>query len=86
MSNRINVEVVYFKSNKNDCLLNKVAEIDSDLKVDRKGSKKQKRVRYVVKGFNDRDHIEKIEKELEDLLEKAPVKEWSLEIVSISYV
>ena len=84
MSYRINAEVVYFKSNKNSCLLERLEEIDSEVRVDRKGAKKQKRVRYVLKKFSSLEHLQNVKQKLEQLLEKAPVAEWSVKEVSIT--
>lgn len=75
MTHRINVEVVYFKSNKNSCLLNKLKNIDTDVKVTRNGSKKQKRVRYTFIGFEDQEHLNNITKQIKKLLAKAPIQE-----------
>lgn len=84
MGHRINAEVVYFKSNKNSCLLDKLKEIDRDISVDRKGAKKQKRVRYTIHGFDSIEHIDQVEQQVTELLQKAPIKDWSIKQVSVA--
>lgn len=84
MGYRINAEVVYFKSNKNSCLLQKLREIDPTISIDRKGAKKQKRVRYAIQGFSSTEDLEEVKEKIEDLLEEAPIKDWSTQTVAVT--
>lgn len=84
MGHRINAEVVYFKSNKNSCLLDKLEQIDSDISVDRKGAKKHRRVRYAIQGFSSKEHLQTIKQKVKQLLKKAPLENWSVRTVKVT--